>query len=272
MKRIVITAALSCLFSFLCPVIADDAFPAGRKWIMRRCNIVEPPMVESLYTSYILGSSIIDGRSYSKMRPGYNSGYNLLRKEGTKWYAYERELERDTLLFDESWSVGDTAWVNPTAPSQCGIIDEVGELQGRKFWVMGGAYSGTWLEGLGFINRYPFENSSVSNGFSFDLICCVEANGDTLYVNRELFYMFDDSGVGNVSAENIVVNQYGGEFVVTLPCSDAWSATLYNSVVAVVARRSGDGSEIVLPATSKGTHILVLNVGGRVVKKKVFIK
>ena len=35
---------------------------------------------------------------------------------------------------------------------------------------------------------------------------------------------------------------------------------------------AGEGCEIILPATSKGTHILVLNVGGRVVKKKVFIK
>ena len=70
--------------------------------------------------------------------------------------------------------------------------------------------------------------------------------------------------------KSIAINMI--ECVITLPCSDAWSATLYNSVGVVVARRSGESSEIVLPATSKGTHILVLNVGGRMVKKKVFVK
>ena len=41
---------------------------------------------------------------------------------------------------------------------------------------------------------------------------------------------------------------------------------------AAVARRSDEGSEIILPATFKGAHILLLNVGGRVVKKKVFVR
>ncbi|MBQ2368288.1 MAG: T9SS type A sorting domain-containing protein, partial [Bacteroidaceae bacterium] len=70
----------------------------------------------------------------------------------------------------------------------------------------------------------------------------------------------------------VTVVQRGGECVVTLPYADAWSVTLYNSVGAAVACRSGEGSEIILPATSKGTHILVVNADGRVVKKKVFIK
>ena len=60
--------------------------------------------------------------------------------------------------------------------------------------------------------------------------------------------------------------------MVTLPCDAAWSVTLSNSAGVTVARFSGEGSEIILPATSKGTHILVVNAGGRVVKKKVFIK
>ena len=273
MKRIKIMAILCCLFSFLQPLAAqEDTIPAGRKWIMRRCNLVEPPMKESLYTAYILGSSTIDGYSYAKLRPGYSSGYNLVRREGSKWYIYKQDAARETLLFDESWSVGDTAWVSPDDPSLHSVVDDIGEAQGRKYWVLGGYFSGTWLQGVGFVDRYPLENSPLSNGYSFDLICCVEANGDTLYANRELFYMFDDTGVNGISEENVTVVQRGGECVVTLPYADAWSVTLYNSVGAAVARRSGEGSEIILPATSKGTHILVVNADGRVVKKKVFIK
>ena len=273
MKRIKIMAILCCLFSFFQPLVAQEkTIPAGRKWIMRRCNLVKPPMKETLYTSYILGDSTIDGRNYSKLRPGYTSAYNLVRKEGTKWYLYKKDVARETLLFDESWNVGDTAWVSPDAPSLHSVVDNIGETQGRKYWEIGGYFSATWLQGVGFIDRYPLENSSVSNGFSFDLICCVEANGDTLYTNRELFYMFDDTGVNGISEENVTALQRGGECIITLPYADAWNATLFNSVGAAVAHRSGEGSEIILPTTSKGTHILVLNVGGRVLKKKVFIK
>ena len=74
-------------------------------------------------------------------------------------------------------------------------------------------------------------------------------------------------------ASEVSFSQHGGRCIITLPYdAAAWSATLYNSAGATVARRSGEGSEIILPATSKGTHILVVNADGRVVKKKVFIK
>ena len=81
MRAIRIMAIFCCLFSVLYTLVAQDgALPEERKWIMRRCNLVEPPMVESLYTAYIKGCSIINGYSYSKLRPGYTGGYNLYRK------------------------------------------------------------------------------------------------------------------------------------------------------------------------------------------------
>ena len=49
-------------------------------------------------------------------------------------------------------------------------------------------------------------------------------------------------------------------------------ATLYNSNGVCVAQKEGAGSEIFLPADSKGTHILVVKAGGRVVKKKIALK
>jgi hypothetical protein len=91
-------------------------------------------------------------------------------------------------------------------------------------------------------------------------------------VNRDLLYLLE-TGVENISADEVSFTQQGSECVVTLPADvAAWEATLSNSVGVTVARRSGEGSEIILPATSKGTHILVIKADGRVVKKKVFIK
>ena len=109
-------------------------------------------------------------------------------------------------------------------------------------------------------------------GVSVDVICCVDPGNDTLYVNRDLLHLLE-TDIETISSDEISFTQRGGECVVTLPLdAAAWEATLSNSVGVTVARRSGEGCEIILPATSKGTHILVVNVGGRVVKKKVFIK
>jgi len=106
------------------------------------------------------------------------------------------------------------------------------------------------------------------------LLFCIAADGDTIYRNKRYWYpeIANLTTVRKIFPDEISFTQRGGECVVTLPLDAAWSATLSNSVGVTVVRRSGEGSEIILPATSKGTHILVVNVGGRVVKKKVFIK
>ena len=51
-----------------------------------------------------------------------------------------------------------------------------------------------------------------------------------------------------------------------------WSAMLYNSNGIRVAQKEGVGSEMFLSTDSKGTHILVVKAGGRVVKKKIALK
>ena len=51
-----------------------------------------------------------------------------------------------------------------------------------------------------------------------------------------------------------------------------WSAMLYNSNGIRVAQKEGAGSEMFLSTDSKGTHILVVKAGDRVVKKKIALK
>jgi hypothetical protein len=151
-------------------------------------------------------------------------------------------------------------------------ITSIGELQGRKYWNVFGWYK--WLKGVGYINTLMFFDtySGMTGNNIYSLICCVDPGNDTLYVNRDLLYMLE-TGVDKISADEVSFTQQGSECIVTLPADvAAWEATLSNSVGVTVARRSGEGSEIVLPATSKGTHILVIKADGRVVKKKVYIK
>ena len=98
-----------------------------------------------------------------------------------------------------------------------------------------------------------------------------QANGDTLYVNRDYLYMLS-TDIHNISSEDISINQQDGECIVTLPTAAKWSATLYNSNGVAVARKAGEGGEIILPAESKGVHVLVLNIDGKEYTTKVTIK
>ena len=271
MKAIKLITILCCLFSvFNTSVAQENVIPDGRRWILHRQNFVNPEIKEQIWTHYIKGSSVKDGKTYSNMY--CDDGFlEYVRKDGAKWYSYD-VVFGDTLTFDESWNVGDTTFIDAKRPYNYGVVVEVDEIQGQKRWKMDGYYGGTWIEDVGYTTGPHLSSISLMSSYSLRLICCIDPGNDTLYVNRELLPLLQ-TGIESLSAENLSFSQQGNDCIVTLPANaSVWSATLYNSVGATVARRSGEGSEIILPATSKGTHILVLNVGGRVVKKKVFVK
>ena len=272
MKRIKIIAAFCCLFSvFNTSVAQENVIPDGRRWIIHRKNVVNPEIKEQIWTHYIKGSSVKDGKTYSNMYCDDAGLLEYVRKDGAKWYSYDATFG-DTLTFDESWNVGDTTFIDAKRPYNYGVVIDVNEVQGRKCWKMDGYYGGTWIEDVGYTTGPHLSSICLLNSYSDRLICCIDPGNDTLYVNRDLLPLLQ-TGINDISADNISFTRQGNDCIVTLPANvSAWSATLFNSSGAAVARRLGEGSEIILPATSKGTHILVLNVGGRVVKKKVFIK
>ena len=132
-----------------------------------------------------------------------------------------------------------------------------------------------WIQGIGYPTTLLLHDDYDVDCLCEDLLLfCIAANGDTIYRNKKYWYPeLAMTTIGKISASQVSFKQQGGECIVTLPGeAAAWSATLSNSNGITVARRSGEGSEIILPATSKGTHILVVKADGKVVKKKVFIK
>ena len=272
MKAIKLITILCCLFSvFNTSVAQENVIPDGRRWIYREYRPLYPPYGDRISYFDAKGDTIINGNKYSVISPDYEV-YSYVRWEGTKCLRYWPMAQRDTLVFDESWNVGDTTIISNGGYKNRYFyeVDSISEVQGRKRWW---TFRGDWLQGIGFMNQQPFYiEFDLIGGVSLDLICCIDPGNDTLYVNRELLPLLQ-TGIESLSAENLSFSQQGNDCIVTLPANvSAWSATLLNSVGAAVARRSGEGCEIILPATSKGTHILVLNVGGRVVKKKVFVK
>ena len=262
---------LCCLFSvFNTSVAQENVIPDGRRWIYREYRPLLPSYGDRISYFDAKGDTIINGNKYSVISPGYEV-YSYVRWEGTKCLRYWPMTQRDTLVFDESWNVGDTTIISNGGYKNRYFyeVDSITEVQGRKYWWI---FRGDWLQGIGFMNHKPFYiEFDLSNSHSLNLICCIDPGNDTLYVNRDLLPLLQ-TDINDISADNISFTRQGNECVVTLPYADAWNATLFNCVGAIVAHRSGEGGEIILPATSKGTHILVLNIDGRVVKKKVLIK
>ena len=253
-------------------VVAQNyVIPIGRRYIMRRYN----PMVYPLYGDQILyydaiGDTVIDGNLYKILR--YNNDEdNYIRWNGKKCVRYYPEKGRYTLVFDESWQVGDATTISDLNGNGLLRVIEISELQGRKLWNVGNSQQ-LWLQGVGGLWHPIFDlDFNTPNSWANVLICCVEANGDTLYVDRDNLHLIQ-TGISSLTSDNLTISLTAGGLSVDLDAAADWSATLYNSNGVTVAQQQGNGSEIFLPTDGKGTHILVVKAGGKVVKKKVLLR
>ena len=94
--------------------------------------------------------------------------------------------------------------------------------------------------------------------------------------DREILFNGTATAIGKEikpDALDLVVTPADGGCLVTLDTDTGeWTATLYNSNGVTVAQQQGNGCEIFLSTDSKGTHILVVKAGGRVVKKKIMLR
>ena len=275
MKRTILIS----LFLSLCTTVLfaqSEILPDGRKWIVRRALPLHPDKIEETMSYYTKGDTTINGYKYKKLYNGYHFAASI-RKEGTKYICYYTNwnVNKDTLVFDESWNVGDTTVIgksNPIYPRY--TVADTGYIQGRKYWdIIDIRPNLRWVQGVGFVNAAePFQTEhNRAASATFALICCTEANGDTLYVNRDFLYMLT-TGISGICVDDIPIKQQDGECIVTLPDAAKWSATLYNSNGIAVARKAGEGSEIILSAESKGVHILLLDIDGKEYTKKVVMK
>ena len=201
----------------------------------------------------------------------------------------EKFLDDDHVMYDENLKVGDKVWweQNQTVVEIGDTVFEESPNVVRKFWRHN---AGTdryyeeelytrlnhiwWVEGVGRLS-FPYYNGidCICNDM---LMCCINANGDTIYKNKKYVEAVKEylrtTGIRNISADDISIAQQDGKCVVTLPAASEWAVTLYNAAGIAVVHKAGEGSEIFLPVNSNGTHILVLDIGGKQYTKKVVIK
>ncbi len=305
MKKVIFTLLF---FVFILPSVAQNysLYEDGMTWVTQNIMFELDGSIDEIGEKllYVVqGDSTINANNYKRINCYYfdeidNCNYledvYFVRYSEGKYLFYLPEYKSygneecfigdDYVFFDETLMPGEYLFGSKYEKIACtgDTVFAASPDKIRKYWKMLPYSSSSalytkflnnilWIEGIGtliepipaFINEYDCPCYHM-------LACCINANGDTIYKNQD--YLNPVLNIPSFSADEVSFTQRGGECVVTLPLDAAWSATLSNSVGVTVVRRSGEGSEIILPATSKGTHILVVNAGGRVVKKKVFIK
>jgi hypothetical protein len=286
MKAMKLFLCALLLFPLNTIVAQENSFLDGRKWVVHEYRINPFDDYNDVVTFIAYGDTTLSGLTYKKVYSIKCDSIDsvelpmLIRRDGNKIYHRYGSYGKwnpDTLVFDEDWQQGDNT-IFPLQRNFDGTIDvfakifEIGYLQGRKSWDVNGMY--TWIQDVGFVKTRLFFDSQheLPGANLYNLICCVEANGDTLYVNRALLYL-TQTGISSAVSDNIICQQSADGLSVNIGADiPQWSATLYNSNGICVAQKEGAGSEIFLPADSKGTHILVVKAGGRVVKKKIALK
>ena len=263
------------------------------------------------YHTYVInGDTVIGDNIYKKMDEYSRSIYStggywrtfFTRYENGKYMFYFPDdsyrdyykyryywIGDDVVFFDENLKSGDS-----NAPNEYEKIAYIGDTlfddspdEVRRFWKLSpdsdsrtrytdAMNNVLWIEGIGSISQpIPYFINEVDCACYEMLLYCINSEGDTIYRNKkyiDLVAPYFKTNMKPLTAGDISTKQADGECIVTLPTATKWSATLYGSNGAIVASKAGEGSEIILPAESKGTHILVLNIDGTEYTKKVVIK
>ena len=263
------------------------------------------------YTYVINGDTIIGGNRYKKMaqfyRNRYNTGYwratffaryengkymfnfpdDYYRGDFFKYYNYW--IGDEVIFFDENLKSGDYNAPNGYEKIACigdTLFDDSPD-EVRRYWKgqpSGNEYSRyecvmgnvLWIEGIGSLSQpLPYFIGEYDCACFQALLYCINPEGDTIYRNQkyiDLIAPYFNTNIEPLKIDDISITQQDGECVVTLPVAAEWAVTLYNAAGISVACKAGEGSEIFLPVDGKGTHILVLEVGGKQYTKKVMIK
>ena len=264
--------------------------PDGMQWAI--FSYVHP---QYYYTEIyrIAGDSVIDGKVFKKVLTSRNEDFSnatleryMLRDEGGRIYLRWHHGEEE-LFFDCSSEVGDTLILQGKDPAIITCIKDtvfdnvkgdklkcwemiLGEYDSSEDWYFW--WEATYIENVGFLSTGHAQTHFLQTGGDNKLLY-VSVGDSLIYLCEEgIYYKSSETAIDGISADKLSIKQQGGECIVTLPSTAKWNATLYSSNGTAVARKAGEGCEIILPAESKGTYILLLNIDGKQYTKKVVIK
>ena len=271
-------------------IVYDEGYSAIRNMIINGATVINDITYKKLYASKLLYDN--DWTIINKLEAliRYKNGkylYRFLNKENITWYKTEFPNNfdgDDYILFDENYAIGDTTNIGYEVITEINdTLDYNYSNNKLKYWKIKTFNNDLdysiffdnikWIQGVGFPTTIiPHKNYDYDCRCEDVLLFCIASNGDTIYRNKK-FWHPEATNISMISSVNLSFKQKYDKFIVTLSTDvSIWSAALYNSNGIKVTHKSGSGNEIILPTTSKGTHILAIKADGKLIKKKVLVK
>ena len=305
MKKILLIALVSF---FALPIFAqkDSLYVDGMTWVTYYVTYGYRDGIDDIIKIWpkpsrfvIDGDSIINGVTYKKMYYYYSASNRIIdiypvRYEDGKYLFYLPQYKNDYWGVQNHFIGDDYVLFVEKNDTLVGWgtgwnVSEIGDTvfqdsfdKKRKYWRLDiNGYNHLyqivlnnicWVEGIGqLIQPAPRFINRVDCACYDMLTYCINPAGDTIYRNNK--YIDYLTSIASVPEYEISVVSIPGGLSVNIGADvPQWNAALYNSNGVCVAQREGEGSEMFLSTDSKGTHILVVKAGGRVIKKKIALR
>jgi len=245
----------------------------------------------SLFSSY---NNIPCGSYYMKLVDEHNANFKLMKstdENHTYWvdagymYSYNGKVyyfrnadDEHVLLYDFTLEEGDEFYVDALQTNL--VVDSVGSMtvgntQRKILYLSAMGQQVVWCEGIGSLNGLLNNYGNIGLAGGSEELLCVQNNDETVYHNPrfEDCYVPTNLPSNYMSSISIYPNPTSGMFRISTDGRDG-RADIYDSLGRKIKSIESltDGAEIDLSDYGKGVFLVVFDIDGQLVEKKVVME
>lgn len=203
---------------------------------------------------------------------GYMYFYN-----GKVYYLRSAGAER-VLLYDFTLEEGDEFYVDALQTNL--VVDSVGSMtvgnsQRKTLFLSTTGHQVVWCEGIGSLSGLLNNYGDIMFNGDSEVLLCVQNNDETLYHNPrfEECYISAKLQTNYMQSISIYPNPTSGIFRISTDSKDG-RADIYDSLGRKITsiESLGDGAEVDLSGYGKGVYLVVFDIDGKLVEKKVVVE
>ena len=239
----------------------------------RPCGSYYMKLVDEHNANFKLMKSTDENHTYW-VDAGYMYSYN-----GKVYYSRNAGDER-VLLYDFTLEEGDEFYVDALQTNL--VVDSVGSMmvrdtQRRTLYLSSELYGGqvVWCEGIGSLNGLLNNYGNIGIIGGSEELLCVQNNDETIYHNPrfEECYIPAQLPTNYMQSISIYPNPTTGKFYISTDGKDA-RADIYDSLGRKIKSIDSlaDGAEVDLSGYGKGVYLVVFDIDGKLVEKKLVVE
>ena len=205
-----------------------------------------------------------------------DAGY--MRFYNGKAYYFRNAGDEPVLLYDFTLEEGDEFYVDALQTNL--VVDSVGSMtvgdtQRKTLYLSAMGQQVVWCEGIGSLNGLLNNYGNIGITGGSEELLCVQNNDETIYHNPrfEECYIPAKLPTNCMQSISIYPNPTSGMFRISTDGKDG-RADIYDSLGRKITsiESIGDGAEIDLSGYGKGVYLVVFDIDGKLVEKKVVVE